>query len=98
MEYDILFPFNFDEIDPHNDNVDICIHCDNGSEYSVVVITPENLSSLMESTCKPYISPDFRFLVVKEITVENIQQLVSMLSQEKELLDFWGADISEAKK
>ena len=95
MDYDVYFPSNLKNIDVNNDNVDVCIRFKDGREYSIVVITPENLSELMKKSCRPYILPDFKFLVAQTITKENIHQLISTIIEDKYLLEFYGSDTLE---
>lgn len=95
MSYTIFFPTGIENLDTFNDNVDVCIRFDDGTEYTVVVITPDNLSEMMKKECMPYIMPDFRFLVVKELSFANIQRLISVLIEDKYLLEFYGSDIKE---
>ena len=51
MSHTISFPTGIENLDAFNDNVDVCIRCDDGTEYSVVVITPDNLSEIMKNAC-----------------------------------------------
>lgn len=48
MNYDVLFSTNVEDLDTHNNNVDVCIRCENGTEYITVVIAPDNQSTLMK--------------------------------------------------
>jgi len=92
MDYDIYFPSNLENVNVSNDNVDVCIRFEDGREYCIVVITPENLAELMKNSHRPYILPDFKFLVVQTITKENIHQLIRTMIEDKYLLEFYGSD------
>jgi hypothetical protein len=49
----------------------------------------------MKKSCRPYILPDFKFLVAQTITKENIHQLISTIIEDKYLLEFYGSDTLE---
>ncbi len=93
MDIDVFFPTPFEDIDdPTNDNVDVCVTTVDGESYTLVIITPDNLKSLMESNHEDFISPSFKYIVVKRIDEGTIRRALDEIVQDPSLLAFYGND------
>ena len=93
MDIDVFFPTPFEDIDdPTNDNVDVCVTTVDGESYTLVFITPDNLKSLMESDHEDFISPSFKYIVVKRIDEGTIRRALDEIVQDPSLLAFYGND------
>ena len=93
MKYDVFFPTPIESIaDPTNDNVDVCVTTADGESYTLVFITPDNLKSLMESNHEDFISPTFKYIVVKRIDESIILQAVKEMVSNLSLLSYYGKD------
>jgi hypothetical protein len=93
MDIDVFFPTPFEDIDdPTNDNVDVCVTTVDGESYTLVFITPDNLKSLMESNHEDFISPSFKYIVVKRIDEGTIRRALDEIVQDPSLLAFYGND------
>ncbi len=90
MEYKIFYPTPPETIeDIQNDNIDVCIKA-NGRNYTLVFITPDNLKTLMQSWNEDFISPSFKYVVVKSLKGEFIEKAVDDIIKNPELLEFYG--------
>ena len=93
MDFDVFFPTSFDSIgDPTNDNVDVCVTTADGESYTLVFITPDNLKSLMESDHEDFISPSFKYIVVKRIDESTIRRALDEIVCDTALLSYYGKD------
>jgi hypothetical protein len=93
VKYDIFFPTPIENItDPTNDNVDVCVTTVDGESYTVVFITPDNLKSLMESNHEDFISPSFKYIVVKRIDEGTIRRALDEILRDPALLSYYGKD------
>ena len=93
MDIDVFFPTPFEDIDdPTNDNVDVCVTTVDGESYTLVFITPDNLKSLMESNHEDFLSPSFKYIVVKRIDEGTIRRALDEIVQDPSLLAFYGND------
>ena len=93
MKYDIFFPTPIESItDPTNDNVDVCVTTADGESYTLVFITPDNLKSLMESNHEDFISPSFKYIVVKRIDEGTILHALDEILRDPALLSYYGKD------
>ena len=92
MDYSIYLPTDWEEINPQNDNIDVCIRLADGETFTVVVVTPENLSQMMHREQQDFLTPDFKCLVVHKITYATISQLAEKLVEDRALLQWYGAD------
>jgi hypothetical protein len=93
VKYDIFFPTPIKSItDPTNDNVDVCVTTADGESYTVVFITPDNLKSLMESNHEDFISPSFKYIVVKRIDEGTIRRALDEIVCDRSLLAYYGKD------
>ena len=88
---EVCFPTSVSKIkDPTNDNIDVCVRTKDGKQYTLVFITPDNLKTLMESEDEPYIHPDFRFIVVRSVSVEHIHAAINEIAADPDLLQQLG--------
>ena len=93
MKYDVFFPTPIESIaDPTNDNVDVCVTTADGEAYTLVFITPDNLKSLMESNHEDFISPSFKYIVVKRIDEGTILHALDEILRDPALLSYYGKD------
>ena len=93
MDIDVFFPTPFEDIDdPTNDNVDVCVTTVDGESYTLVFITPDNLKSLMESDHEDFISPSFKYIVVKRIDEGTIRRALDGIVCDPALLSYYGKD------
>lgn len=87
----VCFPTPLSKIDnPLNDNIDVCVRTQDGKQYTLVFITPDNLKTLMESEGETYIHPDFKFIVVKSICEEHILGALNEIATDSDLLQQLG--------
>ena len=94
MEYVITFPTSLEEINPENDNIDVFLDLKDGTSYTFVVCTPDNLKELMKRDGVPYCQPGYPFLVVERITKENVERLIEELIESGDLfLKIYGTDL-----
>ena len=93
MDFEIFFPTPISEIeDPTNDNIDVCVKTNDGKTYTLVFVTPDNLKFLMESNHETYIHPDFKFIVVKQLTEEYISAAIREIAKDTQLLQQYGGE------
>ena len=93
MDIDVFFPTPFEDIDdPTNDNVDVCVTTADGEAYTLVFITPDNLKFLMESDHEDFISPSFKYIVVKRIDEGTIRRALDEILRDPALLSYYGKD------
>ena len=93
MNFEVFFPTPLAEIeDSTNENIDVCIRTDEGKDYTLVFITPDNLKSLMESNHETYIHPDFKFIVIKEISEDVIRTAIKEIAKDTHLLQLYGGE------
>lgn len=92
MKYAISFPTPWDQVNPENDNIDVCMTFPDGRSYTFVVITPENLKQLMAAEGKPYLSPGAPMLIVERLTEDTIRKLMAELAECEALLRCYGFD------
>ena len=87
MRIDFLSDFN--QINPDNDNIDVCVTLDDGRVYTLLVATPNNIYWCMENEGVPYFfgSPP---VFVRTLTVENIREAVEALVKEPKWLEVYG--------
>jgi hypothetical protein len=77
----IEYPSPLEEVYPPNDNLDVFVHLDDGSVYSFVVATPNNIFWCMENENLDYffgLPPVF----VKDLTPDNIERALRALVNE----------------
>ena len=93
MDYTIYYPTSLDEIDPKDDNVDVCIRFADGREYNFLFATPRNISTLIRDGGVPYLEPGLPFLFVEELTKTNIEVCIAAIAQDKAMLNLHGRNI-----
>ena len=92
-DFEIFYPTPLAEIeDPTNANIDVCVRTNEGKDYTLVFITPDNLKFLMESNDEPYIQPDFKFIVIKQISEDVIIAAIKEIAKDPHLLQQYGGD------
>lgn len=93
MEYKVSYPTPLCEIaDPENDNVDVCVTMPDGTTYTLVFITPRNLSRMMEERGEAFVDPAFRFVTVRRIDRACIGDALRVITADPELLSYYGSD------
>ena len=91
--FEIFFPTPLAEIeDPTNANIDVCVRTNEGKDYMLVFITLDNLKSLMESNDEPYVHPDFKFIVINQISEDVIFAAIKEIAKDPHLLQQYGGD------
>lgn len=91
MKYDVFFPTPIEDItDPTNDNVDVCVTTADGEAYTLVFITPDNLKFLMESNREDFLSPMFKYIVVKRIDESIIRRALDEIVCDDSTLAYYG--------
>jgi hypothetical protein len=88
----IQFMSPIEECDPENDNIDIHVYLKDGSIYSLLVATPNNIFWCMENERKDYFFSYPPAVFVKRLTDENITRAVNALveSTGKDCLTLYG--------
>ena len=96
MKYSVFYPTPISEIkDIRNDNIDVCVTCEDGREFSFVFITPENLKQMMATENTQHIDFRFKFIVVKELSERIIEEALCELMSEEYFCNFYGTDTPE---
>ena len=91
--FEIFFPTPLTEIeDPTNANIDVCVRTNEGNDYTLVFITPDNLKFLMESNNEAYIHPDFKYIVIKQISEDIISMAIKEIAKDPHLLQQYGGE------
>jgi len=93
MEYAVIYPTPLSEIDPLDDNMDVCVSFADGQSCTFVFATPKNLVTLMAGEGKPYLEPGLPFLFVKELTDENIRSCLDAISDDRAARNIYGAQM-----
>ena len=93
MKYSIFFPTPLDQLDKVNDNVDVCIQLENGKQYTFVVATPSNLQNLMKKDRVSFICPCSPFLIVEELTENNVYSVLEEVMKDPVLSHVYGDDL-----
>lgn len=89
MNYKISYPTSLSEINIDNDNIDICVSCENGDEFTFVIATITNLEHLLENGI---LDPSIKPLIVDKLTQTNIENIVKLTMQDTKLYSFYGKD------
>ena len=95
MEYTIFFPTPWNQVNPENDNMDVCLTFPDGRSFTFVVTTPENLQFLMKQEEKTYLTPGAPMLIAEKLTEEVVSRLMAELAQDEQLLNLYGSDITQ---
>ena len=93
MKYTLFFPTPWDNVNPENDNIDVCMTFPDGRSFTFVVATPENLKQLMASEGKPYLSPGTPMLIAEKLTEDVVSRLIAELVTYDRLLICYGSDL-----
>lgn len=93
MKYTLFFPTPWADVNPENDNIDVCMTFPDGRSFTFVVSTPENLKQLMASEGKSYLSPGAPTLIAQRLTEDVVSQLMAELAQDDGLLKCYGSDL-----
>ena len=93
MNYKLYLPTDLNNVNPTNDNIDVCIELPNGKQYTFFVATPRNLQHLIQIGGTPYLEPGAPILFVEKLTEENIRLLIDALVQDPILLRIYGEDL-----
>ena len=93
MGYTVFYPTPLCEIaDPENDNIDVCVTMPDGTAYTLVFVTPQHLSQMMEERGEAFIDPAFRFVTVRRIDRADIEAALRVITADPELLSYYGSD------
>jgi hypothetical protein len=83
----ITYPSPLEESDPENDNIDVHVQLDDGSVYSFLVATPNNIFQCMKKEGIDYFFSYPAPLLVNRLTSASIETaLKALLSGEEK---FW---------
>ena len=93
MDYTIFYPTSLTEVDPHDDNVDVCVTFADGQHCTFVFATPQNLITQMKGEGRSYLEPGLPFLFVQELTDENIRACLDAISDDRAMKNLHGAQI-----
>ena len=90
MEYTVFYPTPLSEIDPKDDNLDVCVTFADGQDCTFVFATPQNLVTRMKGEGKPYLQPGLPFLFVEELTDVNIRACLDAISDNRAARNLYG--------
>lgn len=93
MDYTIFYPTPLAEIDPKDDNMDVCVTFADGQYRTFVFATPQNLYRLMQGGGVPYLEPGLPFLFVEELTDANIRACLDSISDDRAAKNLYGAQV-----
>lgn len=93
MDYTVFCPTPLTEINPQDDNLDVCVTFADGQTCTFVFATPQNLVTLMAGEGKPYLQPGLPFLFVQELTDGNIRACLDAISDDQAAKNIYGAQI-----
>lgn len=84
MKYRISFPTAFKEINPYDDNMDVCIETEKGDQYTIVAATYSNYAR----------GQAYPALLLNELTQQNIVAAIEKISVSHfEIIKRIGTDI-----
>ena len=79
----ISFPSSLKNIENiYDDNLDVFVELQDGSEYTVIVATPKNLLTLMNRHEMDFLEPGCPFVIVRELTMEVIEKAIHAHAQD----------------
>lgn len=83
----IMYPSPLEKSDPKNDNVDVHVQLDDGSVYSFLVATPNNIRRCMENEGIDYFFSYPPVVLVHRLTADNIERALRalLLGEKREL-------------
>ncbi len=87
MSYKIYYPTSLSEINSNDDNIDICVTCEDGEMLTFVVATIENVKHLLENGV---LSPTVKFLIADELTQSKIEKVIGIVMSDKQIRNFYG--------
>lgn len=62
--------------DIYDDNLDVSVELEDGSEYRVIVGTPKNFLTLMNRQGMDFLEPGCPFIIVRKSTMEIIEKAI----------------------
>ena len=74
-------PLKYTE-DIYDDNLDVFVELEDGSEYTVIVGTPKNFLTLMNRNEMDCLEPGCPFIIVKKLTIEVIEKVIHAHTQD----------------
>ena len=89
MEYTISYISQYSETNVDNDNIDVCVSCDNEKEFTFVIATIKNVEQLLENGI---LNPAIKLLIVDKLTQTKIEGVIDLVMQDEKLRSFYGAD------
>jgi hypothetical protein len=79
----ISFPSSLKYVeDIYDDNLDVVVELEDGSEYIVTVATPKNFLTLMNSHEMDFLEPGCPFVIVRKLTMEVIEKAIDAHTQD----------------
>ncbi|KWX77767.1 hypothetical protein [Paenibacillus jilunlii] len=69
-------------VDNQNDNIDVFIELEDGTNITVVVSTPQNLLCQMEREQEIFVPAPHPEIIVRSLTHENIQHAIEQYAKE----------------
>lgn len=90
MKYTLNFPTAIDKVNPKDDNIDVCVSCYNGKQYTFVVATLKNVEKLLEDGV---LNPNSRLLIVDELTIEKVKKVIDLIMENNAACCFYGEDL-----
>ena len=80
---EISFPSPLKYIeDIYDDNLDVFVELEDGSEYTVIVGTPKNFLTLMNRHEMDFLEPGCPFIIVRKLTMEVIEKAIHAHTQD----------------
>jgi hypothetical protein len=79
----IQYPFDWTQVNPENDNVDVIVVLDDGRQFTFVVATPNNVFWCMENEGVDYFFGE-PMLFVKNLTIKNIERAINAIVNESD--------------
>jgi hypothetical protein len=73
-------PLEYTE-DIYDDNLDVFVELEDGSEFTVIVGTPKNLLTLMNQHEMDFLEPGCPFIIVRKLTMEVIKKAIHAHTQ-----------------
>lgn len=68
--------------DIYDDNLDVFVELEDGSEYTVIVGTPKNFLTLMNRHEMDFLEPGCPFIIVRKLTMEVIEKAIHAHTQD----------------
>ena len=68
--------------DIYDDNLDVFVELQDGSEYTVIVGTPKNFLTLMNRHEMDFLEPGCPFIIVRKLTIEVIEKEIHAHTQD----------------